>query len=209
MYDFPGSVQRTVRVLEFCFPSLFPSSLLAAPTPVLHVPEPLSSTDLYSSPWGDSRRPTLMKPTEHINPFEMTQLFKGASGEHFFLHFFRQSAEVHPPLPKDAASSTNFTFKGCQWIFSFSLTCCPFPLWLILSALSHVSHNSNPSTSAGRVSAIRELPGGSRHITPASAAGKLCSASPEQVAPIAMRTLCTHLHKSTKGCVYICWIGCS
>lgn len=154
MYDFPGLVQGTVRVLEFCFPSLFPSSFLAAPTSVLHVPEPLSSADLYSSPWGNSRCPTLVKPTKHINPFEMTQLLKGPTREHFFSDFFRQSAEVHPLLPPDAASSTNITFKGCQWIFFFSLTCCPFPLWLILSALSHVSHNSNPSTSAGRISAI-------------------------------------------------------
>lgn len=33
MYDFPASVQGTVRALDFCFPSLFPSSFLVTPTP--------------------------------------------------------------------------------------------------------------------------------------------------------------------------------
>lgn len=177
MYDFPAWVQVTVRARDFCFPSLFPVSFLVAPTPVLYVSVPLSSADLCSSPWwGDSRRPTLAKlhkAHKHLWGGDLT--IKGLTREHFFLDFFRQSAKVHPPLPPDTVSKSNFRFKGCQWMFSFSLTCCPCPLRQILNALSHVSHNSNPSMFAGTVSAIWELPGGSGHRDPASPAVKCCS----------------------------------
>lgn len=130
----------------------------------------------------------------------------------FFLDIFRQSAEVHPPLPPDSDFKNNFRFKGCQWKFSFSLTCRPFPLWLILTALRHFSHNSNPSMFAGIVSAIWELPGGSGHCGSASPAVNRCAAplgAASRSPTMAANPLCTPVHKSTGACVHRRWRGCS
>lgn len=158
----PSLSPRDCQSSGFLLP-FFVSKLLSCNShPMLHAPHPSPPLTSVLHCNEDTQGVLLSwSSTKHANASgELMGQLKGATREYFS---WISSGKVHPPLPPDSDFRNNFRFKGCQYKFSFSLTCHPSPLQLILTALSHFSHNSNPSMFAGIVSAIWEVPGGSGH----------------------------------------------